>query len=94
MVELPEHVYLVTVDGEWPVSAIADDHPSIAATIELAVDRRAHSQNVSNRAQVHVWKARLVDCREVDLIPATTTEPQIRERKRPEEEQATVGSDG
>jgi hypothetical protein len=80
MAEIPEFVYLVTVDGEWPVSAIADDHPSIASIVETEVLRRRTSANVSRPEQVHVWSARLTDVREVDLLPAVTTEPSLRER--------------
>lgn len=80
MTELPEFVYLVTVDTEWPVSAIASDHPSIAEQVEREVARRRASANVSRPGQVHVWKARLADVREVDLIPAVTTGPSLRER--------------
>jgi hypothetical protein len=78
--DLPEFVYLVTVDTEWPVSAIASDHPSIAEQVENEVARRRMSRNVLEPRQVHVWKARLADVREVDLMPAVTTRPSIRER--------------
>ena len=82
MADLPEYVYLVTVDCEWPVSALADDHPTIMAeVVEREVARRAGSGNVSRPSQVHVWKARLVDVREVDLMPATTVRASLRERE-------------
>jgi hypothetical protein len=32
---------------------------------------------------VHVWKARLTDVREVDLMPATTVRASLREREPP-----------
>jgi hypothetical protein len=82
VVDLPEYVYLVTVDGEWPVSAIADDHPSIAEIVESEVERRVGTIGDLNyrRRRVHVWKARLVDAVEVDLMPATTVRASLRER--------------
>lgn len=80
MADLPEFVYLVTVDSEWPVSAIADDHPSVAGAVEDVVERRRKSPNVMRREQIHVWKARLTDVREVDLMPAATVRPTLRER--------------
>lgn len=81
MTDLPEFVYLVTVDSEWPVSAIASDHPSIAEQVEREVSRRRANRNVLRPEQVHVWKARLVDVREVDLMPTTTVQASIRERE-------------
>jgi hypothetical protein len=87
--EIPEFVYLVTVDAEWPVSAIADDHPSIAERVEDVVTRRRKSENVYRPDQVHVWKARLTDVREVDLLPAATTRPSLRERDQPTREEET-----
>lgn len=80
MAELPEFVYLVTVDTEWPVSVVVDDHPSAAERIERVVKERRAGGNVSRPEQVHVWKARLTDVREVDLLPTTTVGPSLRER--------------
>lgn len=79
MSTLPEFVYLVTVETEWPVSAIADDHPSIAERVDREVQRRRDNVNYPP-ARVHVWKARLTDVREVDLMPSVTTRPSLRER--------------
>lgn len=79
MTELPEFVYLVTVDIEWPVSAIADG-PYVAETVEREVWLRGESGNVYDSRQVHVWKARLTDVVEVDLLPSATTRPSLRER--------------
>ena len=84
MSDLPEFVYLVTVDGEWPVSAIALDNPGIIAiVVEREVERRRKSGNVWHPGQVHVWKARLTDMLEVDLMPATTVRASLRERESP-----------
>jgi hypothetical protein len=80
MADLPEFVYLVSVDGEWPVSAIADCHPSTPESVEREVRRRSESGNVWRPGQVHVWKCRLADAREVDLLPAATVRPSLRER--------------
>jgi hypothetical protein len=80
MADLPEFVYLVTVSNEWPVSAIADCHPSTADVVEREVERRSKGGNVFRPDQVHVWKARLTDVREVDLMPATEIRASIRER--------------
>jgi len=83
MADLPEYVYLITVDGEWPVSAIASDHPSIADIVESEVKRRVGTVGDVNdrRHRVHVWKGRLVDGVEVDLMPATTVRASLRERE-------------
>ena len=80
MADLPEFVYLVTVDTEWPVSVIADDHPSTPERVERIVQSRRESPNVWPE-HVHVWKARLTDVREVDLLPTTTVSPSLRERE-------------
>jgi hypothetical protein len=80
MTKLPTHVYLVTVDTEWPVSAIASDHPSIAERVQDEVLRRFASENVMRPEQVHVRKACLTDVIEVDLVPARTVGPFIVEK--------------
>ena len=80
MTDLPEFVYLVTVDSEWPVSAIADDHPGTAERVAREVERRSQSGNVWRPGLVHVWKARLADACEVDLLPSVMTRPSLRER--------------
>lgn len=80
MADIPEFVYLVTVDGEWPVSAIADCHPTTPESVEREVKRRSESGNVWHAGQVHVWKCRLTDVREVDLLPAAVVRPSLRER--------------
>jgi hypothetical protein len=87
MSDLPEFVYLIAVDGEWPVSAVASDHPSterwVAERVEAEVARRRQSSNVWHDGQIHVWKARLTDLREMDLLPAATVKPSLRERPQP-----------
>ena len=81
MTTLPEHVYLITVDTEWPVSVLVDyDRDSTARSVEAEVNRRRESRNISHPGQVHVWKARLADLREVDLMPTTTVHASLRER--------------
>jgi len=76
---MPEYVYLVTVDNEWPVSAIADDSgPAIAERVAAEVDRRAKSGNVWRGNQVKVWRARLTDVRKVDLLPSAIVRPSLR----------------
>lgn len=81
MTDLPDLVYLITVDGEWPVSAIAVDNPGIiASVVEREVARRRESKNIWRHDQVHVWKAELCNIREVDLMPTTTVQASIRER--------------
>jgi hypothetical protein len=80
---LPEFVYFVTVDTEWPVSAFADDHAqsTLAERLEREVKRRSESANVFRPGLVHVWKARVTDVEEVELLPAATIQPQIRPRE-------------
>lgn len=79
---IPEFVYLVTVDGEWPVSAIADDHSTTAERVEAEMKRRTSgAQPPRSTTHAHVWKCRLADAREVDLLPTTTVKPSLRERE-------------
>lgn len=68
--QLPEYVYLITVDGEWPVSAIADDHPTTAERVTKEVTRRTTGQNVQARSRAHVWRVPVSDAVEMKLIPA------------------------
>lgn len=68
-----EFIYLVTVDGEWPVSVLADDHPNTVSRIEYEVNRRTEPFN-----NVRVWRAKITDLAEMELIPSHTVDPQVR----------------
>ena len=76
--KIPDFIYLITVDSEWPVSLIADNE-TVAASVEREVHRRASSGNVSHPGQVKVWKARLTDVVPVQLNPAKTVGPSLTE---------------
>ena len=78
--KLPEFVYLVTVDSEWPVSAIADDNPATAERVEDEVARRCKSGNVPNRSYVHVWRVPVSGAVEMDLIPSAAVRASLREK--------------
>lgn len=76
--KLPEFVYLVTSLREWPVSALADDNPPIMADrVDREVARRGESGNVSP-GDLKVWRARLTDVVEVDLMPETVVRASLR----------------
>jgi len=79
--KLPEFVYLVTVDSEWPVSAIAGDHPSTPDLVEREVERRCQSANVPHRSYVHVWRVPVENAVEMELLPSATVRPSLRERQ-------------
>jgi hypothetical protein len=79
MAELPEYVYLVMVEGEWPVSAIADDHPSMPERVADEVQRRTSGSNPPrSTTHAHVWRVRVADAVEMDLLPAQTVKPSLR----------------
>jgi hypothetical protein len=80
MTELPEYVYLVTVDSEWPISALTDDHPTVPEAVEREVERRRRSENVTHASQVHVYRVRLGDAVEMELLPGRTVKPSLRVR--------------
>jgi hypothetical protein len=86
--KLPEFVYLITVDSEWPVSAIADDHSSVPELIEAEIQRRWWSQNVPNRGYVHVWRVPVQDATEMELLPAAVVRPSLREK--PQKQKAEI----
>jgi hypothetical protein len=73
-----EFVYLVTVDSEWPVTAIADDHPSTPDRIERAVQDRKQGRPLGHHG-VRVWRARLADLTEVEFVPAHIIPPEIKD---------------
>lgn len=79
--DLPEFVYLVTSRTEWPVSALADDNPGITAgRVDREVARRRESGNVLSPGDLKVWRARLTDVVEVDLMPETVVRASLRTR--------------
>lgn len=66
--KLPEHIYLVTVEGEWPVTAIAGDHPGVIDHVAAAVKRR--TENASGfSASVRVWRVPVTGAAEMELTP-------------------------
>lgn len=77
MTDLPEFVYLVTVDTEWPVTVVVAYENDDAERVAQAVRQRVNHKG----GRAHVWKARLADVREVDLIPSTVVKASIRERE-------------
>lgn len=78
MAKIPEFVYLVTTDTEWPVSVIVDYGDStVADRVASEVERRATSQNVLRPDRVKVWRAKLADVCEVDFTPATVVPPSL-----------------
>jgi hypothetical protein len=81
--DLPEFVYLVTAQGEWPISAIAGDHPSTVDLIEREVQRRAQSRNVQTRERVKVWRVRVEAVEEMDLMPSAVVRSSLRPLGRP-----------
>jgi hypothetical protein len=70
-----ECVYLITVEGTWPVSAVADG-PHAIAQVEHAV------QQVSRYPErVHVWRATVTGITEMDFIPARTVEAELKPKE-------------
>jgi hypothetical protein len=78
--KLPEFVYLITVSSEWPVSAIAGDHSSVAETVEREVERRMESANVPHRSYIKIWRVSVKDAVEIDLMPSAVVRPSLREK--------------
>jgi hypothetical protein len=77
--ELPDHVYLITVDGEWPVTAVAADHPSLPDRIERAVQSRVANGPQRDIRKVHVWRVPVMQATEVELVPAKVLPASISE---------------
>jgi hypothetical protein len=68
MARLPEHVYLIATEGEWPWSAVAGDHPSAADEVVAEAERR----KAAGTGAVHTWQVSLADAIEIDPVPAHT----------------------
>lgn len=79
MPDLPEFVYLITVGGEWPVSAIAGDHPSAPERIAQEIDRRRKSAVHGISAdRFHVWRVPVRDAVEMDVLPRQVVPPSLK----------------
>jgi hypothetical protein len=70
-----EFVYLITVEGTGPVSAVADG-PYATSHVEREVQRVSRHPNA-----VHVWRARVTDLTEMDFIPARTVEAELKPKE-------------
>lgn len=77
--ELPEYVYLITVNGEWPVSAIAADHPSLPDRIHREIQRRVLTGPQRRINSVHVWRVPVMQATEVQLVPEKTIPAELRD---------------
>jgi hypothetical protein len=76
-----ECVYLITVEGTWPVSAVADG-PHAIAHVEREVDRLSqHPNGRAERRRVHVWRAQVTGITEMDFIPARTVEAELKPKE-------------
>lgn len=66
---LPEFVYLITIEGEWPVSAVAGDHPSTADLIGAEIKRRTSGQNPRSTTHARIWRIPVTEATELRLVP-------------------------
>ena len=76
--DLPDEVFLVWVDTEWPIHALVNDNDGIFLDrVHRSVEARLSSVHVRDRSQVHVARARLTDFTEMELLPPVTTQPRL-----------------
>lgn len=66
--DLPEFVYLVTVDSAWPVSVMVaygdeSDGPHLNDLME------SRQRSGTSTLQIRAWRARLTDIKPVDVQP-------------------------
>jgi hypothetical protein len=66
MTRLPDHVVLVTTEGEWDTSAFMSDHPNLAAEVVSEAERRKQDP----AAKVHVLRVPLASAAEIEATPA------------------------
>lgn len=91
----PEHVYVVCVRTEWPISVVSGEPWVHAAdAVEDVVNRRMRSANVLDRSDIKIFKARLTDIEEVDLLPTSTIPAALRERVSDDASQQAAANDG
>ena len=81
MADLPEFVYLITVEGQWPVWATAGDHSSVPEWIEREVIRRTSGENRQARSRAHVWRIPVTGAVEMEVQAATVIPASLRERR-------------
>lgn len=79
-VELPRNVYLVKVDGEWPIDVVAEDGGAerLAERLDEIVKNRSMSAGGAGRKCVRVFRARIGDFEEVEVVPARRVGPELR----------------
>lgn len=68
--KLPEYVYLITVDGEWPVTAVAGDHPGAIDRVAAAVKRRTGNARGFS-SDIRIWRVRVTEPAEMKMTTAT-----------------------
>jgi hypothetical protein len=80
MPDLPEFVYLITVDGEWPVSARAGDHPTTPGALADEVKRRTTGRNVQATDRAHIWRVPVKNAVEMEIIPEQKIPASMQEK--------------
>jgi hypothetical protein len=79
MAELPEFIYLITVETQWMVSAIAGDHPNTPERVVAEVERRSGTAPGSDaRGGTHVWRVPVAGAVEMDIVPGEVIKPSLR----------------
>ena len=76
MARLPGYVYLIMAEGQWPVAAVAGDHPGAPDEVLAAVAARSGTAG----APVRVWKVSLAGAVPVDAIPPREVPAELAER--------------
>jgi hypothetical protein len=77
--KLPEYVYLITVEGEQPVTAVAGDIDQVATAVKR---RTGNARGFSS--EVRVWRVPVSDPVEMKMTPASAVpacEPASEEDK-------------
>lgn len=79
MPSVPEHAYFILEDSKWPVTAIADG-PYVIDHIISEIERRVSRGDEYGMAHLHIFKCKVTDIVEVELIPSQVIKAEIRDK--------------
>ena len=78
MTDLPEYVYLIKPNNEWPISCVERE-----GSVESVVQQRRGSRNVGQDGIVRVWRVPTTEAVEMELVPSRVVPSSVKPKQPP-----------
>jgi hypothetical protein len=78
--KVPEFIYVILESSRWAVTAIPDG-PYAADQVAAEVERRVPQGDTWGMSHLHIYRCRVTEVAEVELIPAREVKAEIQVKK-------------